>query len=185
MSHAARGGPATSPGKAHPARSARAPGVPCLGPARTAEPGAGRCRGVGAGNNGEPVLGRPGGPVPAAGASPARSSELSPGPQVRPPPVGGGGGSAGTRPGGGDPDPGDPRSRTAVWPAPGKSVETDHPVTGQRRLEGSIIYYVVLTSPVWDFTSVARFPPICCSRPSFWRKPRLLQPKTVTPALLN
>lgn len=53
--------------------------------------------------------------------------------------------------------PGDPRARTTVSPAPGGSLETDRAVTGRRRLEGSIIYDVALTNPVWGFTSVACF----------------------------
>lgn len=44
-------------------------------------------------------------------------------------------------------------------------MEIDHTVTGWRRLEGSIIYDVVLTSPVWDFTSVVRSLAICCFHP--------------------
>lgn len=166
------GPPATPPAKAHPEPSTRAPGVPCLGPAET---GAGCSRGGGGGdgNNGEPVLGRPGRggrvPVPAAGASRCAELRAVPGVPDQAAPGGGVGGALGPgRAGGATQAPATRARGPQCRSPPGKSMETDHAVTGQRRLEGSIIYDVVLTSPVWDFTSVARFPPICCSRPSFW-----------------
>lgn len=69
-------------------------------------------------------------------------------------------------------------------PVLGKSMETGHAVTGRRRLEGSIIYDVVLSNPVWDFTSIACFLPICCFPPSVGEVSPS-PPKTVAVILVN
>lgn len=90
------------------------------------------------------MLGRLGGVVPAAGASlgaehgsvPAAPGRAAPrGARERPEEEVGVGRDLRFR---------DQCSRTTVSPAPGTSMETDQAVTGRRRLEGSIIYDVVL-----------------------------------------
>lgn len=158
MSHAAPGhhggrAPCAPGGRAPPARSTRGPGVPRpapLGPERRTSVGCAR--------------GSPGEQRRACARPPgALSPQLSPGPWAGRP----GGRLAG--PGGISGAPATALPDYSV-PAPGESMGTDHAVTGRERLEGSIIYGVVLTSPVWDFTSVAYFLPICCFCPSCWRK---------------